>query len=304
MIESPIVRLQGLAQSDPVVAPLARLQAEALGAAQDAAWERGLPTLESSRLAQRVPLLEDVTLAVDEQRVADLIRHLASPATEGATGEPARGGHGDLPLQRAAGALIANPLDALAASLAQDVARLQRMADDVGVEASLLATLAHLAALPLLQAVGHRAAPLLADVIWQAGYCPTCAAWPALVELRGLERQRWLRCGRCGAGWFSRLYACAYCGNSNHETLGYLAAERERDARRAETCDRCHCYLKAVATLGPLSAAEILVQDATTLELDVAALEQGYRRPEEPGFALHVHLEPAGRGRGWAPWRR
>ena len=61
---------------------------------------------------------------------------------------------------------------------------------------------------------------------------------------------------------------CAYCGNADHDTLGYLAAEQERDARRAETCKRCDGYLKAVATLGPLSTEEIFIQDATTIELD------------------------------------
>jgi hypothetical protein len=36
------------------------------------------------------------------------------------------------------------------------------------------------------------------------------------------------------------------------------------------------------------------VQDLTTLELDVAALERGYARPERPGFPLAVTLVSAG----------
>ena len=39
------------------------------------------------------------------------------------------------------------------------------------------------------------------DRNWSEGYCPLCGAWPALAEVRGIERSRYLRCGRCGAEW-------------------------------------------------------------------------------------------------------
>src|SRR5438552_1345771 len=46
---------------------------------------------------------------------------------------------------------------------------------------------------------------------WSRGYCPVCGAWPVLAELRGLERTRCLRCGRCGVDWQRPWLACVYC---------------------------------------------------------------------------------------------
>ena len=36
---------------------------------------------------------------------------------------------------------------------------------------------------------------------WVEPFCPICGAWPALAEVRGIERSRYFRCLRCGAGW-------------------------------------------------------------------------------------------------------
>ena len=40
-----------------------------------------------------------------------------------------------------------------------------------------------------------------------------------------------------------------------------------------------------------------------SLELDLAALEQGYSRPDRPGFPLEVTVEPARRRMLWIPGR-
>ncbi|HEY3112037.1 MAG TPA: hypothetical protein VGL23_25000, partial [Chloroflexota bacterium] len=53
--------------------------------------------------------------------------------------------------------------------------------------------------------------------------------------------------------------------------------------------------LKTISALGPASPAELAVQDLDTLELDVAALDRGYGRPEIPGFPLVVTLAPSSR---------
>src|SRR5205823_1122353 len=114
-----------------------------------------------------------------------------------------------------------------------------------------------------------------------------------LAELRGLSRERWLRCGRCGAGWRWPQQRCAFCATRDHRQLGYLAPEASRESRRAATCDACRGYLKTISTLGASPPAELAYQDLTTLELDVAALERDYARPEAPGFPLAVTLLPA-----------
>ena len=285
MIEQSIEPLRGLARTDPVVAPLALLQAEALQIAYDSAWERGLPEFVARGLDIGIPLLEGLAMSVDPDRTEALLVRLGAVAARAMPGEAES-------FHRATARLAIDPAASIEASITQDRVWLDVAADNTGVDAGLLATLAHVAALPLLQACGRQAAPLIAGATWNAGYCPVCAGWPTLCEMRGLERTRWLRCGRCGAGWPSQGQRCAFCGNANHETLGYLAAEAEREARRAETCDLCHSYLKTLATLTALSSVDLLVRDAATVELDVAAINDGYGRPEQPGFQLHVRVEP------------
>jgi FdhE protein len=159
------------------------------------------------------------------------------------------------------------------------------------------------ATLPLLLAAGRAAAPLLTGQTWSAGVCPVCAAWPALAEARGLERRRGLRCGRCGAGWDMADGRCAFCGETDHRQLGYLAPEAEREARRVATCDTCRGYLKTFTVLAPLPPAEIGLRDLSTLELDIAALDRGYTRIGEAGFPIRVTVRPARRA-GWLGWRR
>src|SRR5262249_46521306 len=131
---------------------------------------------------------------------------------------------------------------------------------------------------------------------WDAGYCPVCATWPVLAEVRGLERRRWPRCGCCGAGWERPGHSCLFCENDDFETLGYLAPEADRETRRASTCDRCLGHIKTLPTLTPLAPLEVAVADVTSLELDAAALERGYGRPDTPGFPLSISVSAARRG--------
>jgi FdhE protein len=181
----------------------------------------------------------------------------------------------------------------LEAAITWNAPALESMAREGQTDPAVLGTLGHLASQPVLLACGRRGQELRGGAPWAAGYCPVCAAWPALAEMRGAERQRWLRCGRCGAGWQFRHHECPFCSNADHRTLGYMAAEVESESRRADCCDACRSYLKSVSTLGPLSPPEIMLADLGSLELDAAALEQGYGRPERPGFPLEMELRPA-----------
>jgi len=70
-----------------------------------------------------------------------------------------------------------------------------------------------------------------------------------------------------------------------------------------------------MATLGALAPADLLVRDLQSLELDMAALDGGYERPDGLGFDLAVTIESApsepddrstasasGDRRGWRRW--
>ncbi len=295
MVAQAIAPLEHLAAVDPTVAPLARLQAAALQAAEDPAWAVGILPLDGGRVERAAPLLQGATLSIDVGRLRALLLELAHTLREAGHGEAER-----------LGALFASaeldPLEVLHASLVQDHARLEAGAQRVSLEAGVLAVVSHAATLPLLLACGRRAAGVLQVEAWPHGYCPVCAAWPILAEVRGLERNLFLRCGRCGSGWPFEHRRCPFCGNLEHRSQSYFAAEQERETRRAIACDRCRSYFKSQASLGPLALPELLLRDLETLELDVAALEHQYGRPAAPGWELSLRVEPLRRRTGWLRW--
>ena len=228
------------------------------------------------------PLLHGATITIEGRHarrwVSGLLEHLSGAAADG----DARPGSRARPGQVDAAVL-------LEAAICQDDARLDAQAAIADADPHALRVVAQMAALPLLQACG-RAIGGEAPAPWLKGYCPVCGAWPALSEFRGLERKRWLRCGRCGAGWEMPWLWCAFCDETNHEQLGYLTPAEGEPTRRAEVCYRCKGYLKALATVRALPEWGVLLEDLTTVSLDVAALDRGYHRPERPGYAPEVRI--------------
>jgi FdhE protein len=289
--------LERLAATDPTVAPLARIQVVALRAAEDRAWEDGIPSLPPRGTEDAAPRLHGARLVVDVDRLRALLRQLAATLDAGGHPEGAR-------LDRLFASGELDPTVVLRASLVHDDTAIEAVASRGDADPAVLGVLAQAAALPLLAACGRRAAGAPAPEPWPHGYCPVCAAWPTLAELRGLARDLILRCGRCGSGWAYGHRRCAFCGHLEEHAQRYFAPEQERETRRAVTCGQCQGYLKVLATLGPLGHPEILARDLESLELDVTALEHGYRRPDGSGWALSLAVEPAARRGGWLGWRR
>jgi FdhE protein len=113
-----------------------------------------------------------------------------------------------------------------------------------------------------------------------------CAAWPIFAERRGLDRSRRLRCGRCAAEWEVEWLYCVYCNERDHKRLDALEPDGQGEMLKVETCATCQGYLKSLASLQGFSDFELLLQDLETVELDLVALERGYRRPSHTGFPL------------------
>jgi FdhE protein len=240
-----------------------RMLREALRALDDAAWSDGLGDLAGARAAD-APLLHGRVLTVDARRLGRLMQDLA--ATAAVTGyRPSPETDTDL----------------LSAVLRHDHKRLEGL--------GALETVAQLAALPLLQAC-RRSLQEHVPRPWPHGYCPICGSWPLLAELRSLDRTRWLRCGRCGGDWPVSWLCCAFCGESNHERLGTLVLEGEPETLTVETCSTCSGYLKAITTLQAIPPFELLLRDLDTVDLDVAALDRGFVRPERDGFPLDLRV--------------
>jgi FdhE protein len=227
------------------------------------------------------PLLHRRSLHADLAGIHRLLGRLAEAASSG----PNEGGtflHEYRPS-------AAETLALVSAAAVQDDDALQTLAAQRGLDAGALATLAHLAAYPLLQSCGRQLQRSISPS-WQRGYCPVCAAWPTLAERRGLDRSRRLRCGRCSTQWEVPWLHCIYCGERNHEHLGSLEADGQGEVLKVETCTTCKGYLKSIATLQGFPAFELLLQDLETVEFDLVALDRGFIRPRNPGFVLELHI--------------
>lgn len=189
-------------------------------------------------------------------------------------------------LRAAANSGSLSPLDVLETAINADSDRLEATAISLGVPPEPLSVAAGLAVIPLLQALRRRFGAAV-DPAWHEGMCPVCGDWPLLAELRGLERARRLRCGRCGSDWAQPGVRCPYCAATGHATRAELQTEEDREARKVEVCQSCRGYLKSLSTLRPWAGDEVALADLASVELDLAALEREYERPaarrQEPG---------------------
>lgn len=232
--------------------------------------------------ADGAPLLHDAVLSIRERRARQWLERLFAAAADFCDGENPLGGSA---LDRVP------PLALLEAAIRLDHQALATMAEAVGANAAAFGSLAQLAALPILHSARRRLAGEVPTTTWPHGYCPVCAAWPTLAEMRGLERERRLRCGRCGSDWRRNVLHCPFCGENDHRKLGALLEEGDEERRRVETCTTCMGYLKSVTTLGALPEAKLAAEDVTTLHYDLVAVERGFRRPERAGFELALRVE-------------
>lgn len=259
------------ASADSPIDPAWQPWLELLGIADDEsshpAWAAALVEPPLTR-PEGAPLVHTATLRLDASRAASLVRRLAD----------------------AVGILVAVEIDAceaIRAAIERDDAVIDRIAEKRGLSHDTMMVIAQVASIPVLSAAA-RALDRDVQRAWQRGYCPVCGAWPALVEMRGIERERRLRCACCGAGWQLPVLRCAFCGETDHRRLGYLKPEGEREHRSIETCESCHGYLKVVTTLGALPLRDLAIQDLATVPLDLAAQDRGYSRPWTPGWAPRV----------------
>jgi FdhE protein len=131
----------------------------------------------------------------------------------------------------------------------------------------------------LLTSANPTLAPALAS--WSHGYCPACGSWPALAEIH--ESHRVLRCSFCAHAWELKTFSCVYCGAGGDRFVTF-AGSTNRPDRRVEICGGCGAYLKTV-DVDELSPFPLLaVADLETMDLDMMAMEKGYRRPPLKDF--------------------
>lgn len=125
---------------------------------------------------------------------------------------------------------------------------------------------------------------------WEKGMCPVCGGLPAVACLRGEEGQRHLICHRCEAIWrFARLQ-CPFCGNTDHQSLGYFTLEDGNPIVRVDFCGECSSYVKSWDIR---EMEEVLpeYEDLKTIGYDLAAEGEGYRRGAPNIFGIWIGFD-------------
>ncbi len=234
----------------------------------------------ATKLAAGVPLLRGETLAFDPAilrerylRLCDVLQAGAKQSGEHQIGQAAA------TLKAAVQTRSLDVHDLVMDLLAGDPQRVAQRATAFDLDTGLAATLLRWTLLPILEQFATQLQPLRQQTYWDRGYCPTCGAWPVLAEQRGIEQNRFLRCGLCASDWPIEHFRCPFCNTRAHTDLAYLYAEGQEASRRVMLCERCHCYLKQTTTLAPLPTAMLLVTELATLHLDLVALERAYAPP-------------------------
>jgi len=254
-------------------------------------WDAAAAAAQVSQPA--APLLAGATVAVDTNSVGRLLNRLIriaarTRAPKMATLEAAL--HGDV-----------ETLPLFKASLRQDRDTLVELAAVCGADAEAFQAVAGLLPVPFLHAFIRRWAPSISKS-WVEGYCPVCAAWPAFAEVRGIERSRYFRCGRCGGEWHARALRCPYCDTSDHDQLAALVPENGGSNATIDACLHCHGYVKTLTRLQGCPPDRVMIEDLASVDLDVAALEHGYARPAGVGQSLEITVTGSGATRRFFAW--
>ena len=269
--------LQDLKRQHPEWEPWLAIVQEILRETNNPQWDAVVPHRTTQQ--DKTPLLAGATLALDESSVRRLLQLLIQIACRSGTPK----------IATLAPALQAelNVFALFKAALCQDGDYLKETAAALGAEPEAFQAVAALMPVPFLQACNRKLSTVEG---WLEGYCPVCGTWPAFAEVRGIERRRYFRCGRCGGEWRAHCLFCAYCGMNDHAELVSLVPEKSGAGRMIEACKRCLGYVKTFTMLEGSAPAKVILDDLASVDLDVAACAQGYKRPQGAGYALDVTI--------------
>jgi len=269
--------LQDLTRRYPEWQPWLAVVQAILRETEDPKWDAVVPLPAETK--SKVPLLAEAKL--------ELEKSLVRPFSEELMRIACRSGTPQMATLKAALHAELDVFTLFRASLNQDADRIKEVALALGADAEAFQAVAVLMPVPFLHACNRRwARSIVAS--WTEGYCPVCGAWPAFTEVRGIERSRYLRCGRCGGEWQAHCLCCPYCGMTDHKQLLSLVPENSGSNSTIDGCARCLGYVKTFTTLQGSSPAKVILDDLASVELDVAAVEQGYKRPQGAGYFLNV----------------
>jgi FdhE protein len=237
--------------------------------------------LLSIKREEGFPLIDRADFAVDVEASEALLKELCGVAAQ--TNEVlAEAG------RKLADALDKGTLNAptlFAKILSEDSQGLQEAAQGLGVDENLLVFFGYNSIGPSLSLCAEKLRVYLDDGLpWKKGYCPVCGSPPALSILRD-EGNRFLVCSLCGHEWHTQRIYCPFCNNQDQTKLHYFFAEEEKNYR-VDVCDVCRKYLKTIDARELKHPVYPLLEQVSTLHLDLLAREQGL----ESGSSLWLQI--------------
>ena len=284
--------LADLERRHPEWAPWLAVVAEVVRESESDTWDAFVPDpVDSSRTS--VPLLADVAVAVPAAMARRLLDRLCGSASLDAT--PKMASLKNVPRTDA------NALALFRASLCQDAAAIEEASAPPWTDAEAFHAVVSQLAVPFLHACRRRWNGSR-HTGWEEGSCPVCGAWPAFTEVRGIERSRHYRCGRCGGEWHARALYCPFCSMHDHNELVSLLPDNDGSNAAIEACRRCLGYVKTFNRLQGCAPAAVMIEDLASVNLDIAALDQGYSRPQGAGHRIDVTLSDAAPRRRFLAW--
>jgi FdhE protein len=272
--------LQDLKRQHPEWEPWLAVVQEVLKEIADPKWDAVLPP-GLPRQNGKTPLLSGATLPLEQSLISSMMEQLMRIAS--------RSGTPELKTLKAAAGARPDVHSVFRAFLNQDGHQIKEIASAAGANSEAFQAVAALLPMPFLHACNRRWGSAQSES-WLEGYCPVCGAWPAFAEVRGIERTRYFRCGRCGAGWQVHALFCPYCGITDHNELVSLVPEQGSSKWLIDACNRCLGYVKGFSTLQGSPPIGVMLDDLASIELDVAAAERGYKRPQGAGYSLNVKV--------------
>lgn len=275
----PEAAITGLKRQRPEWAPWLAVVEEVARDGAMSEWDSVACAIQSGR--NGAPLLDGAAVSLPDGLAHDLFARLVRVASR--AGSPKMSG-----LEAALSPNV-DVMTLFMAAVRQDHPYLEASAGEIGADREALPAVAALLAVPFLQACHRRLAASLPES-WVEGYCPLCGAWPALAEVRGIDRTRCFRCGRCGAAWHGRALHCPFCATDNHDELVSLVPQKPGTNAVIEACTRCRGYVKTFTKLQGCRPDEVMLEDLGSVDLDVAALELGYARPSSAGYRIAIAL--------------
>ncbi len=133
---------------------------------------------------------------------------------------------------------------------------------------------------PLFEMLAENTGGTEGYVSWGKAVCPVCAHEPDMAKFEREAGRRILHCPLCDSEWAFRRLQCPFCLNDDQNSLRFFFVD-QKSPYRVDVCDECGRYMKTVdeRKLEEGQKVRFAVEDMATIDLDMAAWEEGFRKP-------------------------